>query len=682
MRLKIGDDFLDTYGNEVIAQTYGVNEIGDISTRQGGFSNDFVIPLTAKNRSILDFPEDINSDSRNPYTKVQATLFDNGVPVASGYLRYQVVNDTNLQASFFSDNTAWYNLIKDKNLTDLELSAYDHDWDYDAINTAILADKDSGYTYPLIDYGEFADETSLDVFSDQMYPAMFVSTLLKQILIEIGWKAEGELLAVPLFKRMIIPFSASAFVHSNQWVTDNTYTDTIQSVQAIDSTGAEIIWATAASTDITIATETGSYTITTKLNVSLSSGGFFIDIRVNGSPVQAVGEIAAVTATDIIVTAENVDLIPGDVVTVFARVDSSPPLMSVNTSSTITITPNATMQRGSTIQMASVLPDISQADFIKYIAYLFGAVLQADPDSGTVTFNLFNSIKGNLINALDWSNKIDIGSIREVNFTELLDRYAIKSKMTYLEDDNDSELKAYKAETNKIFGEGQFDINNDHIDGENVIYEAPFSSMINITSFNNTMYIPQIRYVDGDDLLTIAPKIAILSENISVGDLSLDAYSELRLFNDPDEYHTSYHILTEIPFCWFVKTPFIEAIDEIPDTLAFDQVEFTAIGDPTKDRYLKDYELILNSMRYLKAYFHLTEIDISELDFTIPVYIDRFKAYFYISKINNYQGSKQVTEVELVKIVDDAIGNSAVWILADGTWNDSGVWDDTDVWID
>lgn len=142
MRIKIGDDFLDLYDNERIAQTFAVNSIGDITTRQGGFSNDFVIPMTGKNKEILGYPNDPNSNSRNPYTKVNATLYDRSAPIADGYLRFQSVDDNNLKAAFFSDNAAWFNLIKDKSLKDLDLSDYDHTWDYSTIAAAINADKE------------------------------------------------------------------------------------------------------------------------------------------------------------------------------------------------------------------------------------------------------------------------------------------------------------------------------------------------------------------------------------------------------------------------------------------------------------------------------------------------------------------------------------------------------------
>ena len=55
-------------------------------------------------------------------------------------------------------------------------------------------------------------------------------------------------------------------------------------------------------------------------------------------------------------------------------------------------------------------------------------------------------------------------------------------------------------------------------------------------------------------------------------------------------------------------------------------------------------------MKYVEAFFKLTEVDINGLDFTIPVYIDKYKAYFYLNMIKNYQGSERATKAELIKI--------------------------------
>jgi len=648
MRIKVGDTFLDM-DNSIIAQTYAVNQIGSIETRQGGFSNNFTLPLTANNQYILGIPGDINSASRNPYTKVDATLYDNGIPVADGYLKYQVVNRTTIQVSFFSDNSDWFNAIKGKKLSDLDLSAYDHDYTYTNAVTAINADKDSGYTYPLIDYGEFGAAADLKAAINQIYPGMFLLSVINQIFYDIGWKISGEVTEHPLYKRMFIPFSGKAFSHSAAYISENSETTAKDVDQLFGTGGSNATWA-GGGTNINSPVD-GTFNIVVQLNVDEADIifppiNYDVDINVNGSPIK---QIVNSTLFDqiIIVTADNVELVTADNVTVTVR--SGANLVNIfATSSDISLLMTPLIAEGTEIQMASIMPDIKQSDLLKYVAFIFGGIFQANNNSKTVTLSFFRSIIGNTTNASDWSDKIDSGG--EVDFTELLSGYASKSIITYKEDTNDEELQAYENETGERFGQGQIDIANEHIEGLKTIYEAPFSPMININSFSNKIYIPQIRYktAAGELEVTPSPKIGILSTNIGVDLLTLDAYADLEITNVAD---SSSSTVTDIPFLWFAKTTYTIETDALIDSLAFDQIAFpNVVGEPLKDRFLGDYEEILNSVKYLKANFHLTEVDINVLDFTIPVYIERYKAYFYISKINNFQGSRRVTECELVKI--------------------------------
>ena len=649
MRLKVGDDFLDS-NFSIIAQTYAVNEIGSIETRQGGFSNNFTIPLTNKNKLILGFPDDINTASRNAYEKIDATLYDNAVPVAFGYLRYQVVDSLNLQASFFSDNSNWFNLLKDKLLTDLDLSDLDHQWAASVMKTAIDADKTSGYTYPLIDYGEFSAIAEaagvLEVDETQMFPATFVSTLLQQVYFDIGWKADGDVLESAIYKRMIIPFSAPNMRHTTQWVTDETISD-VTVVDQPYATGSPMTSiAFDSGTNFTM-TQTSTYTIAVSLiahiTSSVSLGDLAVELVDSGG-----GRIKYITFSHWIgietktLVAEDVELDAGDVF--YLRVSGQGgETGTIYIGSTIVITPGLEVDRQNEIQMSALQPNIKQVDFLKYIAFLFGAVLQANPLSKTVTWSYFRDINKNT--SVDWSDKIDLSKSRDVNFTELLDNYAQVSILNYSEDSNDPDLVNYEDNNEKRFGQGQFDINNSHIEGRDTIFETPFTPMTNKYSFDGDLYIPSIPWISAGKRGKMLPKIALLSSNILLSDYNA-AVTSLKILQPSGSSS-----VTSISFCWFAKQKYIPAVDAILDSLVFDQVNLTeVIGDTCKDRFLIDYEDILNSMKYLKAFVLLSEVDISTLDFTQPVYLEKYKSYFYISKILNYQGSAQTTEVELTKI--------------------------------
>jgi len=62
-----------------------------------------------------------------------------------------------------------------------------------------------------------------------------------------------------------------------------------------------------------------------------------------------------------------------------------------------------------------------------------------------------------------------------------------------------------------------------------------------------------------------------------------------------------------------------------------------------------DVNHLLVNARVLEAEFNLTEWDIEQLDLFNPVYIQKYRAWFYISKISNFVAGK-LTKVELIKI--------------------------------
>ena len=650
MKLKVGDIILDQYKRTIIAQNFETNSFGDISTRNGGFSNDFTIPLTSKNRLALDFPEDLNNTSRNPYSKVDAQLVDQGSVIAIGYLRYKIVNnDKEIRVGFFADNTQWFNLIKDKKMTDIDLSDYDHVWNRGVIASTIQLDKTEGFTYPLIDYGFFRDQdlaTNDVIQSNQMFPSIFVHTIVEKLYKDIGWTVTGNLLTDNLYQRMIQPFSSEDFVHSKTNLDSRITNEVVTFVPTAPpvSTG-----------DYPVIIEDGFYTVTANLDIAITGSSSNVTIKFKNNGVDFDNETFFITSgvtNTITINSNEVGLITSDQVTL--EFSGSATTIQLISTSSLTMNPVVEMNVGDTVNMSATMPDMLQSDFLKYIFFSFGIVPQANNYSKEINLDFFNNVKDNIPIADDWSDKIDLSKRYSNDFTKLLNNYSRKSKMVYLEDDDDDELKAYKAETTQIFGEGVLDIDNDHLDPEKDIYESPYSSMINILSFDGSMYIPQIKYYQDDGTgifikeFQPKPKIAIISENIPVSDLTYAVVPSLFL-KDPDIGTLS--TISNISFTWFAKTQYIPSIDILDYTLAYDRVLFpNNIGLPLKETYIQSYGDVLNDMKYVKAYFKLNEVDLANLDFMKPVYVNKFKSYFYKNKISNYQGSNKTTECELIKI--------------------------------
>ena len=60
---------------------------------------------------------------------------------------------------------------------------------------------------------------------------------------------------------------------------------------------------------------------------------------------------------------------------------------------------------------------------------------------------------------------------------------------------------------------------------------------------------------------------------------------------------------------------------------------------------------VLDKAKIVNCLLKLNASDINQLDLTIPVYIEYFNSYFYVSKISGYNPNRNVsTLVELVKL--------------------------------
>lgn len=663
MRLKVGEEFLDQYDNTDIAQTFTVSPLGKIETRAGGFSNKFKLPLTAKNSDLLEYPADFNSTNRSPYIKFDVSLVDVGAVIARGYLKFTIVDniEQELQCTFYEGNTDWINPLKDKKLKDLNLEEWSHTWNGAAMKANIDSDPTEGYCYPVINYGLSTGSTTYTVIDKFMFPGMFVHTVLRSIFNEVNWRIDGELLDLFLYKRMIIPFSDSDFVKPPSAVASDEFEpwDAITPMVNLTLNTLSI----SATTTFQPSTD-GNYNITVTINIDITANATGLTITCillkGASPIKtilptyAAGDTGLKTIT-LSVSTQTID-VPADLYSVTAQLLTfTTATVNLLNSGGINFFESSTYVINDIIKnMADTLPNISQVDFLKYIFFSFGVVPQPNNETKTLTLDLFRSLKDNLDNAVDWSDKLDLSKKSNTDFTQLLNNYGSISAIKYKEDANDSNLIEYKNETAQTFGDGQFDIDNEFISQLKTIYTAPFSSFTNTFSWDDVVYAATIAFLDpadvsGNTRFSMSPKIAIMTPNETVLEITGGpaGYTVFTITSTPNPDVT----MSSVPITFFSKENISSVFDKYNDSLAFDQIQLQNYSGFTLiDQFLIDYEVIFSNMRYLKAFFHLTEVDINELDFTLPVYIERYKGYFYISKIKNYRGSGLSTECELVKI--------------------------------
>lgn len=238
--------------------------------------------------------------------------------------------------------------------------------------------------------------------------------------------------------------------------------------------------------------------------------------------------------------------------------------------------------------IGSNLPDISVVDFIKQICWLFG-LFAIKIDTG-VFFMPVSKIIDNKKKAVDWSKKlVPIGwTAKETSYT--FGDFAQKNYFRYEENENAKSADGYMV------------VQNNTLDHEKDLVKLPYTA----GGDNGDMRaVPYFKWsedgttVELEDCGDRIMQLVISFDSQGKEDARLD-FSDLKFQNRVSRFGlSSYQDL--------IKSPFV-----IKDT------------------------------------FRLTEIDLKNLDYTIPVYIERYAAFFAIISIKS-QGD--YSECELLKLL-------------------------------
>lgn len=249
---------------------------------------------------------------------------------------------------------------------------------------------------------------------------------------------------------------------------------------------------------------------------------------------------------------------------------------------------NKQLSYGGVYPIGSNLPDISVVDFIKQICWLFG-LFAIKSDTG-VSFISVNKIIDNRDKAVDWSKKlVPTGwTAKETSYT--FGDFAQKNYFRYEENENAKSADGYMVVQNKT------------LDYEKDLLKLPYTA----GGDNGDMRaVPYFKWSDDGTIVELEDcgdrimQLVISFDSQGKEDARLD-FSDLKFQNRVSRFGLSY-------YQDLIKSPFV-----IKDT------------------------------------FRLTEIDLKNLDYTIPVYIERYAAFFAIISIKS-QGD--YSECELLKLL-------------------------------
>jgi hypothetical protein len=235
--------------------TKTIIDIREPEKRQSDYSKTITLPGTSNNNKIFNhiFKLDratINETTINyqpdfnPNLKVDAILYRSGIPQITGYLQLNNIKrtdgDIEYEVIIIGKFANMFQDLGEKNLNELDLSAYDHEWNRDNIvnswDTSIIKNgttyvnfnvsgvpSGEGYVYPLIDRGNSVGFGEITYPLNTMYPSVYVKQVVDSIFSQAGYRYESAFFNSERFKRLVVPFSGGEFRMSAAEVQDRTF---------------------------------------------------------------------------------------------------------------------------------------------------------------------------------------------------------------------------------------------------------------------------------------------------------------------------------------------------------------------------------------------------------------------------------------------------------------------------
>lgn len=227
-------------------------------------------------------------------------------------------------------------------------------------------------------------------------------------------------------------------------------------------------------------------------------------------------------------------------------------------------------------------------DLFKAFCQSYGLTIQVDNNNKIVKAYTMDKLYENKTIAKDWSDKLSREN-QEMSF--IIDGYG-QNNFIGFEKKEDLEDK------------GNFYVSNENLEKEKDLFTIKWESGIDVKPGTYELaYIPLYEY----------------DEEIADKKKFVNSKPHLVKFNQVN--YNPYFIMTHIP------------------------------AQSLVDTY---YDKLINNMlvraKCLQVELFLTERDIEELDFFIPIYLAQFGAYFYLSKIDNFMKGNRLTKVELIRL--------------------------------
>lgn len=706
-RLELGSSgTVDLFADVAYPLNYSIADIRNVDKRNSNFSKTIRIPGSKNNNIRFAHIFEIDIDCNfNPNIKTPCRLYIDELLVMSGFLQllkvvrtfenkleYEVAIRGNV-GNIFTD---W----ADRELTDLNLGAYNHTYNKTNQKASWTATLGQGYVYPMIDYG-FTNGLTYDV--ENFYPAIYLKQYIDSAFALVGYTYESAFFDTDFFKRLIIPFNSTtlmlttAQLNARYFKAGRSADYTVVTMTVVNNAGAYELKSNAnqfvfdkllLNTDVSdvnnqFNTSTNTYTVSYSGNYVLKSTiSFKYGISgLSGASINIIPQVRATISTidsnGFITNTVATTLYNGGLVTIANNTDSATmtfsfesPVVTLNSGSqysvgiqvpAIDIGEAATVELkivsstttfenrpinsglfdGDTVDINGAIPaKIKIKDLFMSVVKMFNLYIESDK---TISNKYYIEPRDDFYangTTIDWTDKLDVG--QDLEIVPMGELNASTYEFKYKEDKDWLNTK-YQNAYQQPFGTHIKEIDTDFVKATQTV-DIIFSPTP-LTKIGTTdRIISQILAVADNGNLT-----QVKNANIRILYFTLkDTGNSWEYTGDVSGTSTE----TQYPYAGHIDVPLAPTFDlnfGVPKEIYYDTNYFT--NATLFNVYYKKFieEISDKDSKIVRGMFYLTPKDIHLLDFRNQIQVKNH--LLRLNKIYDYDiNSNELTKCEFIRI--------------------------------
>ena len=697
---------IDMYDDVSTPLNFSIADIRFPDKRNSNYSKTIKIPGTKNNNLLFGniFDVNITDGSFNPNAKVKAILTIDDENQINGYIQMLsiTINDDSkieYEVTILGNVGNIFNALGTAELTALDMSAYNHTYDYATQVASWTNDYIDGYCYPLIDYGYDGDLTMVAV--EHLFPSVFLRTYIDAIFESVGYTYTSSFFNSDFFKKLIVPSNAAKVILTDAQIAQRLFeaTQTVQTSGTIESVidpawSSTLYRATFAKQDVIYNNEvsdvsgqynpaTGEWTVDKTGYYSLGANGtatvsfLSAGTSLNGiinlewkpyysstyTNIAQLSYLMNAGTNTLYVGLTNIFFSAGDKVKVTIAATSA--FTIVETDGAMTFNGgtfknevvNSGLIDGDLITINQIIPlKIKQKDFLLSVIKMFNLYVDLDPNNDN---NLLIETRDDFYSSgtnIDWSYKLD--NSKPIDIKPMGDLDNKEFNYTYT-DDTDYFNKKYKEAYAETYGRFRYVTNNEFLKGTSET-KVIFSPTPLIGDTASDRVISRIWDVDSSNIVKSKAFNIRLLYNGGVKTSNVSYQYNGRI--------SGVHTVTQYLYAGHVDNPTNPTLDlsfGVPQEIYYDTDLYTNNNIFNKFHKKLIDEITDRDSKIITAYFYLRPSDIRTIDFRNQFYFQN--DYFRLNKIFDYDPLKNdVTKCEFIKIKDTGTFTPTVHTLIGG----------------